>query len=166
MIAQLGLHDKDLVLWTQLLAERLNAEVLEGLARDHPDLRYAHGFLIQQLVEGPRAVGEVAANLGVTSQAVSKTVRELEALGYVGRAPHPEDARVRQLALTEKGRAAIEANREIRAALNQELETALGADAFEAAARTLRAALEARGGMSAVAGRRVRPAQGLSSARR
>jgi DNA-binding MarR family transcriptional regulator len=69
---------------------------------------------------------------------------------------------VRQLALTEKGRAAIEAKREIRAALNKELETALGADTFEAAARTL----EARGEMSAVAGRRVRPAQGLSSARR
>jgi DNA-binding MarR family transcriptional regulator len=166
MIAQLRLHDNDLVLWSQLLAERLNAETLEALGRDHPDLRYAHGFLIQQLVDGARPVGEIAANLGVTSQAVSKSVKELEALGYVGRAPHPDDARVRQIALTDKGQAAIQATRDVRATLNEELETALGGEAFAAAARTLRAALDSRGGMPAVAGRRVRPAQGLSSARR
>ena len=86
MVTQPGLHDKDLVLWTQLLGEVLNVEVLERLSAEHPDVRYAHGFLIQQLVEGPRPVGEIAENLGVTSQAVSKTVRELEGLGYVERA--------------------------------------------------------------------------------
>ena len=74
------------MLWTQLLAEVLNVEVLERLSAEHPDVRYAHGFLIQQLVEGRRPVGEIAENLGVTSQAVSKTVRELEGLGYVERA--------------------------------------------------------------------------------
>ncbi|HKE79485.1 MAG TPA: hypothetical protein VKB54_09265, partial [Solirubrobacteraceae bacterium] len=81
MIAQPELQDKDLVLWTLLLAEVLNTETLERLRIEHPDVRYSHGFLFQQLVEGPRAVGEVAENLGVTSQAVSKMVRELEALG-------------------------------------------------------------------------------------
>ena len=63
------------MLWTQLLAEVINVEVLERLSAEHPDVRYAHGFLIQQLVEGGRPVGEIAENLGVTSQAVSKTVR-------------------------------------------------------------------------------------------
>jgi DNA-binding MarR family transcriptional regulator len=166
MIAQPGLHDKDLVLWTQLLAERLNAETLDRLHVEHPDLRYAHGFLFQQLVDGPRPVGEVAANLGVTSQAVSKAVRELEELGYVGRGPHPDDARIRQIALTTKGRAAVQAGREIRAALNQELEKSLGEPRFSAAAITLRDAVEARGAMPEVGARRVRPAQGLSSGRR
>jgi len=80
MVTQPGLHDKDLVLWTQLLAESLNTAMLAALRdRGHPELRYSHGFLIQQLVEGPRPVGGIAENLGVTSQAVSKTVRELEA---------------------------------------------------------------------------------------
>jgi hypothetical protein len=72
MVTQPGLHDQDLVLWTQLLGEVFNVEVLERLGAEHPDVRYAHGFLIQQLVEGPRPVGEIAENLGVTSQAVSK----------------------------------------------------------------------------------------------
>ena len=110
MVTQPGLHDNDLVLWTQLLAEVLNHES-ERLKAEHPHVRYAHGFLIQQLVEGPRPVGEIAENLGVTSQAVSKSVRELEALGYVDRWSDPADGRVRRVALTDKGRAVLEASR-------------------------------------------------------
>ena len=147
------------MLWTQLLAEVLNAETLERLATEHPHVRYAHGFLIQQLVEGPRPVGEIAENLGVTSQAVSKSVRELEALGYVDRRGDAADGRVRRVALTERGRAVLEGGREIRARLNAELAEVLGVERLEAAASTLRAALESRGAMPAVSARRVRPSQ-------
>jgi DNA-binding MarR family transcriptional regulator len=155
MVTQPSLHDKDFVLWTQLLAEVLNTEMVERLRAEHPDVRYSHGFVFQQLVEGPRAVGEVAENLGVTSQAISKAARELEALGYLARTPDPADARVRRLALTARGRAAVEAAREVRAALNRELAGALGAERVEAAARTLMDALAARGAMPAVRARRV-----------
>ncbi len=147
------------MLWTQLLGEVFNVEVLERLGAEHPDVRYAHGFLIQQLVEGPRPVGEIAENLGVTSQAVSKTVRELEALGYVERSADAADARVRRVALTERGRALVEAGRSVRADINAELVAALGPDRVEAAAGALRAALVARGAMPAVRARRVRPSQ-------
>ena len=159
MVTQPGLHDNDLVLWTQLLGEVLNAEILQRLRAEHPQVRYSHGFLIQQLVEGPRPVGEIAENLGVTSQAVSKSVRELEALGYVDRWGDPADGRVRRVALTERGRAVLEDGREIRARLNAELAQVLGAERLEAAASTLRAALESRGAMPAVSARRVRPSQ-------
>ena len=160
MVTQPGLYDKDLVLWTQLLAETLNARMMDGLReRGHTRLRYSHGFLFQQLVEGARPVGEIAANLGVTSQAVSKSVRELEALGYVDRWGDPADGRVRRVALTERGRAVLEDGREIRARLNAELAEVLGAERLEAAASTLRAALESRGAMPAVSARRVRPSQ-------
>ena len=157
MVTQPGLHDNDLVLWTQLLGEVLNGEILERLAVEHPHVRYAHGFLIQQLVDGPRPVGEIASNLGVTSQAVSKTVRELEGLGYVARAVDAADGRVRHVALTECGQAVLDAGRSIRAKLNAELIEALGANRAEAAADTLRAALEARGAMPEVTARRIRP---------
>jgi DNA-binding MarR family transcriptional regulator len=161
MVAQPGLQDKDFVLWTLLLAEVLNGETLEFLRAEHPDIRYSHGFLFQQLVEGPRPVGEVAANLGVTSQAVSKMARELEGLGYVERVAHPGDARVRLLALTARGEAAIEAGRTVRDRLNRELAAALGEDRVELAARTLKDALGSRGAMAEVEARRVRSAQGL-----
>jgi DNA-binding MarR family transcriptional regulator len=163
MVTQPGLHDKDLVLWTQLLGEVFNVEVLERLGAEHPDVRYAHGFLIQQLVDGPRPVGEIAENLGVTSQAVSKTVRELEALGYVERSADAADGRVRRVALTGRGRAVLEAGRSIRARINAELVAELGEEQVIVAAKVLRDALSARGAMSAVEARRVRSAQGLRS---
>jgi DNA-binding MarR family transcriptional regulator len=159
MVTQPELHDNDLVLWTQLLGEVLNGEILSRLAIEHPEIRYAHGFLIQQLVEGPRPVGEIAENLGVTSQAVSKSVRELEALGYVERSVDAADARVRRVALTGRGRAVLEAGRAIRTEINAELVDVLGADRVEAAADALRTALRARGAMPAVSARRVRPFQ-------
>jgi DNA-binding MarR family transcriptional regulator len=159
MVTQPGLHDNDLVLWTQLLAEVLNARTLERLHADHPDVRYSHGFLIQQLVEGPRPIGEIAENLGVTSQAISKAVRELEAQGYVDRCGDPADGRVRRVALTEKGRAVLEASREIRAQLNAELAATLGPERAAAAARALKAALDALGAMPAIEGRGVPPSQ-------
>ena len=71
------------------------ARSLARLRGEHPELRYSHGFVFQQLVEGPRAVGEVAENLGVTSQAVSKAARELDgprvrrAHAGSGRCPRP-----------------------------------------------------------------------------
>ena len=161
MVTQPELQDKDFVLWTMLLAEVLNAETIERLSVEHPDVRYSHGFLFQQLVEGPRPVGQVAENLGVTSQAISKMARELEALGYVERTPDPSDARVRRLSLSARGRAAIHAGRDVRAQLNAELAAALGETRLAEAARTLKAALRARDAMRAVTARRVRSAQGL-----
>jgi DNA-binding MarR family transcriptional regulator len=158
MVTQPGLHDNDLVLWTQLLAEVVNGEIVERLRAAHPRVRYAHGFLIQQLVEGPRPVGEIASDLGVTSQAISKSVRELEGLGYVERSSDPGDARVRRIALTEAGRAVLEAGRSARAQLNAELADVLGEDRVAATAATLREALQARGAMPAVRARRVRSA--------
>src|SRR6478735_5704712 len=150
MVAQPGLQSNDLVLWTQLLAETLNGELLDALRAEFPDVRYAHGFLFQQLVEGPRPVGEVAENLGVTSQAISKAVRELERLGYVERTASPEDARVRLLALSGRGHAVVEASRAARARLNAELVAALGDGRVRDAAETLRSALESRDAMQAV----------------
>jgi DNA-binding MarR family transcriptional regulator len=161
MVTQPWLQSKELVLWTQLLAEVLNGEIVERLRAEHPRVRYAHGFLIQQLVDGPRPVGEIAEHLGVTSQAISKTVRELEGLGYVERSADPGDGRVRRVALTERGRAVLEAGRDARARLDAELIAALGEQRVAEAAATLRAALEARGAMPEVAARRIRPAGGV-----
>jgi hypothetical protein len=54
-------------------------------------------------------------------QAVSKTVGELEALGYLERRARTTDARVRLVTLTGRGREAIETAREARAEVVAEL---------------------------------------------
>ena len=40
MVTQPGLHDKDLVLWTQLLAESLNAAILDAAWAELQDVGY------------------------------------------------------------------------------------------------------------------------------
>jgi DNA-binding MarR family transcriptional regulator len=149
VVAQPWSQGDDLVLWTLLLAEDLNAAALARLQDEHPDVRYSHGFLLQQLTEGPQPVGAVARRLGVTSQAVSKTAKELERLGYTTRVKDEADGRVHRLTLTERGRHALQAGRDVRARLNHELEAALGPERARTAAHTLRAALAARGAMAA-----------------
>jgi DNA-binding transcriptional ArsR family regulator len=96
----------------------LTDEVTRRLtARGFTGLRFSHGFLVQRLVASEQSIAALAQALDITQQAVSKTVAELERLGYVRRRPDPRDARVRLVALTDRGRAAVQAAREERAAV-------------------------------------------------
>ena len=111
---------------------------------------------MQRLLDGPRSVGAIAADLGVTSQAISGLVRELEAAGHLERTPGDDDRRVRLVALTPRGRAAVEAARAARAAETAELGSALGPERVEAARRLLVDVLAHTGALEDVARRRVR----------
>jgi len=132
--------------------------VEEQLAREgYGDLRFSHGFLFQHLIEGPRTLGELAERLEVTQQAASKSVAELEGLGYVERVADPEDARVRRVRLSERGHAAVSASRRIRAEVEHRLEERHGARALAQARVLLSEVLDSLGGVSAVRARRVLP---------
>jgi DNA-binding MarR family transcriptional regulator len=136
----------------------LTDEVTRRLtARGFTGLRFSHGFLVQRLVESEQSIAALAHALDVTQQAVSKTVAELEGLGYVRRRPDPRDARVRLVALTDRGRAAVEAAREERATVVEALRERLGPRRVDAATRVLREVLEVHGTAAAVRARRVRP---------
>jgi DNA-binding MarR family transcriptional regulator len=142
-----------------LFAGQAVAEVVRArlAARGFAGLRFSHGFLVQRLLEDEQSIAALAGALGVTQQAVSKTVSELERLGYVRRRPGPRDARVRLVALTDRGQAAVEAAREERAAVEAELRERLGPRRVTAATRVLREVLELHGAAAAVRTRRVRP---------
>jgi DNA-binding MarR family transcriptional regulator len=150
--------DLDLSLAALFAGYALNDEVQRRLdVAGFEGLRFSHGFLVQHLVEGGKPVGGLAELMGVTQQAVSKTVRELEELGYVERHAAAADARVRVVTLTARGRAALEAARAARADLTAELREALGPRRVEAATAVLREVLRSTGALTAVRGRRVRP---------
>lgn len=73
-------------------------------AAGYPDLRPAHGFVLRALArEGATGV-ELAAQLGVTKQAVGQLLDYLEAEGYVERRPHPLGGRRRLVVLSPYGR--------------------------------------------------------------
>lgn len=151
-------HDLDLSLAALFAGWALTDEVTRRLdARGFTGLRFSHGFLVQRLVESEQSIAALAQALEVTQQAVSKTVAELERLGYVRRRPDPRDARVRLVSLSGRGRAAVEAAREERAAVVAELRERIGPRRVDAATRVLREVLEVHGAGAAVRARRVRP---------
>lgn len=123
----------------------------------HPHIRISFGYVFQHLIVRSPTVGELAALLGVSQQAASKSVAELEALGYVQRAADEKDARIRRVGLTPSGWAAITLAREARAELEAHLADRVGPGAVEATRTTLATLLQDTGGTPDVARRQVRP---------
>jgi DNA-binding MarR family transcriptional regulator len=68
---------------------------------------------------------DVAAQLGISKQALNYLLRELEQRSYLDREPHPDDLRSKRIVLTERGVAAIgvirEAVAEVEAAWSEQL---------------------------------------------
>jgi DNA-binding MarR family transcriptional regulator len=147
----------DIVVLAQVAGQALALETERRAGGDAEPLPARYGFVFQHLVDGPRSISELAQRLGVTQQAASKTVGEMEAAGLLARGTDPEDARVRRVALSAEGRRAIDAARGARAALAAELEDRLGTRRLVALRRALLEALEVAGGAEAVARRRVFP---------
>lgn len=116
-----------------------------------------HSYVFQHLLSGPKTIGELADLLGVTQQGASKSVAELERLGYVARQVAEGDLRVRQVHLTERGQAAIDAGRAARADVRADLEELLGARGLAVFLRALRRVAEHTGGLETLTTRRLRP---------
>lgn len=147
-----------LSLAAQFAAWAMLDEVSARLAAEgYGDTRSADGVIIQHLVDGPRSVTDLAARMGVTQQAASKSVADLEARGYVARLPDPDDRRARRVTLTERGHAIVDAARRHRAAVDAEVAAQVGARRAAAARRTLLDIVRALGAEPALRSRRVRP---------
>ena len=50
---------------------------------------------------------DLAAQVGISKQALNYLLRELERLGYLEREPHPDDLRSKRIVLTQRGVAAV-----------------------------------------------------------
>jgi DNA-binding MarR family transcriptional regulator len=69
----------------------------------HPSIRQGHGCVFRFIHEDGSRLTELAESSGLTKQAVGEVVADLEGLGYVERAPDPEDGRAKLIKLTELG---------------------------------------------------------------
>jgi DNA-binding MarR family transcriptional regulator len=143
----------DLPTLAALAGEAANRHLLSRLhAAGFDGIRVSHGYVIQRLVDDEPTVGELAEQLGITQQAVSKSVAELETLGYVRRRVDAADSRVRRVALSERGRAMLARGRADRRALEKSV-----AGDLAAAKEVLVALLEVTGALPDVRTRRARP---------
>ena len=64
--------------------------------------------------DGPRSIGELAAIESVRPQSMSQTIAELEAVGLIARRPDASDGRRTQIAISARGRKALDADRSAR----------------------------------------------------
>ncbi len=144
----------------QFLAQRVNDLVIaSGKRKGFREMRTSHGYVIQHLVESdlpvPRTGTELARRMGVSQQAASKSVRELERLGVV-EIRRLADRRAKEVRLSERGWKMVLHARASRADIESKLLRHVGARRYEQAQRTIRDCLELLGGVERIRSRRVR----------
>src|SRR5690349_19534305 len=77
-------------------ATRVVDDIQRGMVeRGFPDVRPADGFVFSRIAGGGATTVEVARHLGVSKQAASQMIGDLERKGYVARVEHPSDRRAR-----------------------------------------------------------------------
>jgi len=122
-----------------------------------PEVRFNDGVVIQHLVAEPLSITALARRMGVTQQAASKAVVDMQRRGLLAGRRSSADARVTLLELTDRARTAIEAARTHRAALDAELTKEIGAARVAETRAALTAILTRLDADQAIRNRRVRP---------
>ncbi|NLY93408.1 MAG: MarR family transcriptional regulator [Myxococcales bacterium] len=116
---------------TQLLLETarvLRKEAVQRLEErtGFAGFRASHATLLHHVrPEGTRS-GDIATALGISKQAVSQLVSELEAMKVVERVPDPTDGRAKLVRFTEPGRRGALEGLVVMAELEREISAALG----------------------------------------
>jgi DNA-binding MarR family transcriptional regulator len=135
--------------------EELQATILHGQHEaGFDDIRESHWTLLRY--PGPDGLrpSELAARNGLSKQAINNLLRELEALGYVGLEPDPEDRRARIIRLTDRGWAFYELGSKLSRTVGRRWSKAVGEDRFAEFEAVLRdiVATRVQQGSSAPAG--------------
>lgn len=121
-------------------ARLLDEEALRRVAlrKNAPRLRRSHTALLPHIDLGGTRVSELAERLGISKQAVSELIDELEDAGVLRRTADPTDARARLVSFTPKG---LDGLLEGLAVL-RELEAEIARSIGDSTMRGLRVALE------------------------
>ncbi len=110
------------------LAALYERAFLEGLRADAPfaSITTADHGVLRCLAEHPATSAEIARALGVSKQAVAKTVGSLEQRGFVVRHPSEADQRAQVVTLSRAGRRLIERSLRVARALEVVTRETLG----------------------------------------
>lgn len=124
-------------------ARLLDERALERVAqrKGRPRLRRSHTSLLPHIdLEGTR-ITDLAERLGVTKQAASQLVDDLEAVGVLAREPDPDDARARRVVFTRLGREGLLEGLALLRDMESELARSIGDDSMAGLRRALVAIL-------------------------
>jgi DNA-binding MarR family transcriptional regulator len=115
-----------LAMTCRAMTDHLHAKLA---AEGREPLRPAHGYSFRYLAERDDATTvDLAAHLGMTKQAATKIVAELEDWGYLERRPHPTDRRARALVLTDRGREYLRHATDLWGEVEDEWASLIGSD--------------------------------------
>lgn len=104
-------------------------KLIESDRYEHLSLAF-EGYILL-LAERAYSPGELAQKLGITKQACSKTIRELEKLDLIEGHKNPNDSRSRILSLTPKGVGLAYDGIEVTTEIQQQLARATGGDQLD-----------------------------------
>lgn len=153
--------DADVVLLLEACAARLGDQVLALVrAEVGDDIRYRDGYVFQHLIDGPRTASELARRLGVSQQAASKQVADLVARALVTKQRDPADGRAWLVALSDRGRLAVDAGRRARSGIADDLAAGLGRPAAQTLVASLAGLSDQIGAMDHLLSRQLRPEDG------
>ena len=109
------------------LARGIAQEARRELIRQgHTDVRPAHNLVFALVASGVTRTTDMAARLGMSKQAVTLMVSQLEAGGYVSRVPDGSDGRAKLVQLTDRGRAAAAVSARVAAAAERRWAEVIG----------------------------------------
>lgn len=130
----------------RLLLRATRAETTETLkrlrARGHTTVTMVYTNLLANLDTEGTTISALARRAGVTRQAASQVLLEIERDGYVTREPDPLDGRAVLVRQTPKGRALLQDALEVVAELEAEYAQHLSHDDLDALRQTLAALLD------------------------
>jgi DNA-binding MarR family transcriptional regulator len=122
----------------QQLQRAFEAECFERLAAaGFTGLRVRHSILLDALGPEGSRITALAAELGMTKQAMGELVDDLESNGYLERTSDPGDRRARIIRFTSKGQQALAMAFEIMPAIERHYAELVGADRYLAAKTTM-----------------------------
>jgi len=116
-------------------------------AAGYRDVRSTYGYVLLAVRDHQTTGADIALLLGVSKQAASKLVDEMEHGGYVKRQPHGDDARAKSIAITSRGRRFLGVVESIYDDLEEEWSYVMGRKRLEEMRSDLRQVVEvAHGG--------------------
>jgi DNA-binding MarR family transcriptional regulator len=124
-------------------ARLLDEQALERVSQRKglPRLRRSHTSLLPHVDLGGTRITDLAERLGVSKQAASQLVDDLEAVGVLAREPDPDDARARRVVFTRLGREGLLEGLALLRDMESELARSIGDESMAALRRALIAIL-------------------------
>jgi DNA-binding MarR family transcriptional regulator len=92
----------------------------------YDDITLSHAAVLPHIGTDGIRISEIALRAGMTKQAASQLIRELEACGYVERRQDPRDGRAEQIRFTPKGLRFRRDAHKVKAQQEHEIGKALG----------------------------------------